>query len=197
MRQENFDIIPPMLPEARKRILLPTPEWSPRQMGLPQGVKRGRYVGIVRTDQSAVGMGQMAVTIGDQSILLSEATGLDVLRYQFLIRDFRVMPPGEIAKLLPDPETSGRYSGSRYLNNRTILIFLKDTTGDIPALTILDSQRNSPILLASLYSPDQVKRGFHEEAINNLERKSNNIGATPRISSRGRAPRIMQRLFSR
>lgn len=157
---------------------------------------KGVYFGFAPTDESAVGLGELEVTISDTKIKARMATGLKIEDDDLLVSNLQPMTSEEVtAEFRPGSPLASRVVGFRAGSGHPILLFFKNPTDDEFGLLVrtggIVEEAFGPELL---YSPAQVARGCFEKAISNIEQAAGK-GVVPRLRSDGKAEGSGQRSF--
>ncbi len=152
----------------------------------------GVYVGFSPTDESAVGMGEMQLTITPYSCEIKMATGLMIENNTLVIG------------LLPITEASQDQIRSLLSGDipKSATLRMFNMNGEPWFLLIRDKQEPSTDCVrlflgefaellgpTMLFTPERVRAGDLEEAFRDIESEYGETGVIPRLSSAGRAPR--------
>ncbi len=149
----------------------------------------GVYVGFSPTDESAVQLGEMEMTITENTVKLRMATGLEIQETSF---------PTDLLAPLSGEELEhwhkvnehfrGRISVFRGLKNRSsmLILFVENPAANEPAVNMTTGTMGDIICPTILLSEAQVARGDYETAIQRLEAQVR-VGCFPRLRNGGRA----------
>jgi len=144
----------------------------------------GTYRGFSPTDESAICMGELEVTISEESVKIRMATGLKIEEDEFPTSMLQPMPK-EMLSLVFNP-------GSEYLERcvgfhagSEKYVFTPNAKIEDIGLVIKGSDDNMRDLLGPtlLFSPAQVKAGLYDEAVKPIDKE------LPQIRYGGKAPR--------
>jgi len=130
----------------------------------------GTYRGFSPTDESAVGMGELEITITEESVKTRMATGLEIIEGGFRTSDFSPMPKELLGTVFN--------TGSEYLERcigflvgNVKYVFTPDAKeGDIGLIVKWPDDTMIGIMGPTLLlSPAQVKAGQYDKALENKE----------------------------
>ncbi|MBI2632809.1 MAG: hypothetical protein HYW78_00250 [Parcubacteria group bacterium] len=150
---------------------------------------RGTYLGFSPTDESAVGLGEIEVTIGPQKITTRIATGLEILEDDIDISEFRPMTDEEMKIMIQETSPyAARMKGFKNKNSEfPILLFIENPSENEIGLVINTGGMGEILGPTFLFSPTQVARGDYEKAIQLIENNYGKKGVIPRLRNDGKA----------
>jgi hypothetical protein len=151
----------------------------------------GKYRGFSPSDESSVGMGEIEMTIGSESVVIRMATGLKIHEETIAISEFQVVEPEETFKNLTgkgslDSVFVKNIAGElRHKSEVPTLIFVRELEGGIDYVLIAGTMGD---LLGPtfLFSQVQIEKGSFDRVLAELEE---NYGKDqfPRLSNNGKA----------
>ncbi|MBP9797718.1 hypothetical protein KBC70_01075 [Candidatus Woesebacteria bacterium] len=178
------------LPEAdTRRAILSTLNGEVQS---PLAGLEGIYVGFSPTDESAIGMGEMQLTITPFSFEIKMATGLKIEDNTLVTG---LLPITEATQMQIRSLLSGDIPESATLrmfnmDGEPWLLLIRDTQEpNTDCLRLILGEMAEILGPTILFTPERVKAGDLEEAISDIELDYGEMGVIPRISTAGRAPR--------
>ncbi|OGZ05441.1 MAG: hypothetical protein A3C93_01065 [Candidatus Lloydbacteria bacterium RIFCSPHIGHO2_02_FULL_54_17] len=147
----------------------------------------GTYVGFSPTDESAVRMGEMEITIKGQEISMRMATGHRIQEEKMSTVEFVPMTAQEVKELFREgskyPERTTGFKGTTGLPK---FLFFRDPAENETGLIVKLGEMSEILGPTMLFSPAQVKRGDYEKALQNIEKQAGK-GVLPRLRNGGKA----------
>src|SRR3989338_2957733 len=147
---------------------------------------KGTYTGFCPVFESATGIGEIEITVGEETIKVRLATGRGISELELKVGDFK---PADADKFNDVVETGEEYTGRvivfRHDSGHPVLFFLKDPTNDECALMIMTgsiADRFGPTMFCNA---SQFENGLFDQLLNIVEREDLK-GATPRLRNNGR-----------
>jgi hypothetical protein len=143
----------------------------------------GTYVGFGPSDESAVGMGELSITIDGRSITSRYATGLEVQTDVASVQEAVEALPEEIT---PDYIDTFGPDGVRVfkVGHLQYIFLTKSSSPEEPAL-LRQGSMGDILGPTVLFSPEQVEQGVHEKAFKIIEMGLGKEGDLPRLETGG------------
>ncbi len=146
---------------------------------------KGVYTGFSPVFHSLTGLGEIEITIGDETIKVRLATGRGIEELELKVGDFK---PADADKFNDLVQTNEEYAGRvvvfRHDSGYPILFFLKDPTDEECALIVLAGSvvdESGPTMLCNA---SQVEKGSLDRLLNIVEIEALR-GVTPRLRNNG------------
>lgn len=146
----------------------------------------GTYIGLMPTDESAVNMGEVEITIDSQAVTRRWATGLEIQTEVYDMQQVRELTAEEVVTFFA---TVGDVpTGQRAFNVQGLIYIFEPDSSDseMAALSIVGGIEDI-IAPTFLCSPEQIEQGRHEKLFKEFEEAMEAVGALPRLASDGRA----------
>jgi len=153
----------------------------------------GTYRGFGPTDESGMAMGELELTISDNTINYRFATGLEIQT------DDEGMPRSELRQLTPDEVTelfetdtnTDDIIGYMLGEDGAVLLFFPETdempkAPRVSVLRFFSAEIDSIFFPVMLFTPQQVAAGDFEELLRHLEAEQGDPGVIPRLSNDGK-----------
>lgn len=155
-------------------------------MATPEEIEAyaGTYIGLSPSDESAVGMGELEVTISERGATFRLASGLGIEIHEVEPDDTEEVPVDQLTSLLENPEAVPILRALR-VGHQTLIFVSSENQSPEVAVVGGAGDLLGPTLL---FGPDQVAEGLHEQAFTKIENLLNKAGVIPRLSHEGRAP---------
>ncbi len=148
----------------------------------------GTYLGYSPTDESAVGVGEIEIVIGDETMSMRFATGLMIETDSLPRADVRGLSSEEIAAHYENGVDTKDIRGLKIGEEGADLLFLPDDPDDKgPRLIVLGLSGGEIFGPSLLFSPSQVAAGLFDEAVRETENQAGRTGVIPRLANDGRA----------
>lgn len=160
----------------------------------------GVYRGFAPTDESALMIGEIEVTISKDKIAIRMATGLEIQTGELALDGFEPMTRAEIERLYsPESPYPGRSFGFKDPSGYPQLVFLQNPSVDqnVPGKTeygVIVKTGGMQDLLGPtiLLTPAQLEIVSCEQFLGSIEfLATGNSGVIPRLRTGGRAPQGM------
>ena len=147
----------------------------------------GVYLGLSPTDESAVMLGEMEITISGRDVKIRMATGTKIQEERMNVAEFVSMKAQEVKEIFKDgSEYPARTVGFKTKRGFPKLLFLKDPKEDEWGLIVRTGGMGEILGPTVLYSPVQVVRGDYEKIVRNIEKEAGK-GVLPRLRNKGMA----------
>jgi|SRR3989338_2469545 len=147
----------------------------------------GTYVGLSPTDESAVGMGEIEITISVNVVKIRMATGLRIHEETIPSSELLLMSAAELAEIFKAGSPyAARTTGFKAKSGLPKLLFL-DNAGEAEFGLVVKAGEMSEILGPTvLFSPLQIKRGLFEKLFKTIEETAG-ADVLPRLQNDGKA----------
>lgn len=151
---------------------------------------QGIYRGFSPTDESPIVMGELEISINQESLKSRFATGLNITEEEIPISRFKPMTKEELIEIYEE--------GSDYANrsigfsvNGINCVFLPDPSDDEFGLIVRGNEMADLLGPTLLYSPAQIERGVYDKAIARANAQFTDKypqGCFPRLETNGKLP---------
>lgn len=153
----------------------------------------GTYIGLAPTDESALVLGEIEITIDEKTVKIRMATGLTVQEEEVAADQLEAMTHEEAISLYEDGAPENHVA-------RTVGFKPKGGVNGVGFFFTLDPAEGEFGLIVRggladllgptvLFAPSHVAAGLHEKAFAEMEKAAGMIGALPRLSNAGKAPK--------
>lgn len=147
----------------------------------------GIYLGFSPTDESAVGFGEMEITISEKDVEVRMATGLKIQEEKISVADFVPMTEQEVKEVFKDgSEYPMRTVGFKTEEGFPRLLFVNDPAENECGLIVRTGGMGEILGPTVLWSPFQVARGDYEKAVQSIEQTAGK-DVLPRLRNGGKA----------
>ena len=160
-------------------VLRQSPEYALQEF-------EGTYIGLTPTDESAINMGEIEITIDSQAVIHRWATGIGVQTEAYDIQQVKELTAQEVTDLFA--AVGDVPSGQRVFNVQG-LMFIFEPDSEAPEMAALGVVGGIGDFIAPTFlcSPAQIDQGLHEKLFQEFEEAMGAVGALPRLSNDGRA----------
>jgi hypothetical protein len=148
----------------------------------------GVYRGFTPTDESAIGIGEMELTLSKDGLKLRVATGLSIQEESVPLEQFVQMTPEEVsAEYNPGSNYPSRTIGFQDKENFIPkLLFIPKPAGDDFGLVVRLGEMSSILGPTLLYSPAQIEAGKFRDFLENIKGECGD-GVFPLLASGGKS----------